>query len=80
MSEIQSEIFNKLFLDEDDEDLSSGECGVTDDEGIEDDHDEGESTTGRTENKDKVSGGGQGEQAMPVGKSGTCDTLIALCR
>jgi len=64
--------------DEDDEDLSGGESGVTDDEGIEDDHDEGETTGGRTENKDKV-GGGQ-EQQVAVGKSGTCDTLIALCR
>ena len=77
MSEIQSEIVTKLFPDEDDEDLSGGECGVTDDEGIEDDHDEGEPTTSRTENKDKVGGG---EPAMPVGKSGTCDNLIALCR
>merc|ERR1719419_1206221 len=46
--------------------------GVTDDEGIEDDHDEGETSS---ENNDKPD-----QQKVNIRKSGTCDTLIALCR
>ena len=45
---------------------------MTDDEGIEDDHDEGENSV---ENNDKTE-----QQKVNIKKSGTCDTLIALCR
>ena len=54
------------FSDEDES------IGVTDDEGIEDDHDEGETSS---ENNDKPD-----QQKVNIRKSGTCDTLIALCR
>ena len=62
-----------VFADEDDA-SGDGESGVTDDEGIEDDHDEGE-TGGGDDDSDKAE-----QQRGNRGKSGTCDTLISLCR
>ena len=48
---------------------------MTDDEGIEDDHDDdhGGTSIETGDNNDKT-------ELLRVGKSGTCDTLIALCR
>ena len=62
-----------VFADEDDA-SADGESGVTDDEGIEDDHEEGE-TGGGDDDNDKAE-----QQRGNMGKSGTCDTLISLCR
>ena len=62
-----------MFADEDDA-SGDGESGVTDDEGIEDDHDEGD-TGGGEDDSDKAE-----QQRGNRGKSGTCDTLISLCR
>ena len=62
-----------VFADEDDA-SGDGESGVTDDEGIEDDHDEGD-TGGGDDDSDKAE-----QQRGNIGKSGTCDTLISLCR
>ena len=62
----------KLSCFPDEEDDLSGEspAGLTDDEGIEDDHEEGpvvKAEEGKTEGR-------------TVRKSGTCDSLISLCR
>ena len=59
-------------LDEDEELIGEISGGLTDDEGIEDDHEESDSGSHQT--------GGKSEGRLTVGKSGTCDTLIALCR
>ena len=66
---------NILFTDEDDEE-SGGESGLTDDEGIEDDHDDDHGETSIENNL----GDNDKAELLRVGKSGTCDTLIALCR
>ena len=65
-----------LFVADEDDEESGGESGVTDDEGIEDDHEEGEAAI-ETEDNDKTE---LRHRVQSIGKSGTCDTLIALCR
>ena len=58
------------FLDEEDELTGDSPAGLTDDEGIEDDHDESQVVKA----EEGKSGG------RTVRKSGTCDSLISLCR
>ena len=60
-----------FILDEDDDLTGSGD---TDDEGIEDDHDESENPNDEDNKNQHRDPGGT------VKKSGTCDTLIQLCR
>ena len=57
------------FPDEEDELSGESQGGLTDDEGIEDDHEEipVKAEEGKTEGR-------------TVRKSGTCDSLISLCR
>ena len=58
------------FPDEEDELSGESQGGLTDDEGIEDDHDETQvvkAEEGKTEGR-------------TMRKSGTCDSLISLCR
>ncbi len=68
---------NVFFVADEDDEESGGESGVTDDEGIEDDHDEGETSI---ENGDNDKTELHHRAVQSIGKSGTCDTLIALCR
>ena len=56
----------KSLTDEDDELLGETSGGLTDDEGIEDDHEETESVPS--------------EAGLRVRSSGTCEALISLCR
>ena len=58
------------FPDEEDELTGESPAGLTDDEGIEDDHDESQVVKA----EEGKSGG------RTVRKSGTCDSLISLCR
>ena len=70
---------NILFVADEDDEESGGESGVTDDEGIEDDHDEGETNIENGGDNDKCELQHRAD-VQNIGKSGTCDTLIALCR
>ena len=66
------QIFLSCFQDEGDD--LSGSCD-TDDEGIEDDHDESQNQNdedGKNQHRDEPGGN--------IRKSGTCDSLIQLCR
>ena len=58
------------FPDEEDELTGESPAGLTDDEGIEDDHEESQVVKA----EEGKSGG------RTVRKSGTCDSLISLCR
>ena len=73
-----SKITTDFFVADEDDEESGGESGVTDDEGIEDDHEEGETSLENGDN-DKTELHHRAA-VQGIGKSGTCDTLIALCR